>query len=125
MKPISRSDCATTAYSGRCELRLDRIDVDLHRAELADEHEIVAAAVVRVAEDHAVRERLHERRDLALHRLGVALVELHEQRDDAARIEVVLHDVEELLRVERRRALHPRIERIRRHRVELLIASSG
>ena len=72
-------------------------------------------------EDHAVRERLEERGDLALHRLGVALVELHEQRDDAARVQVLLDELEELARVEHRRALHPRVERIRRDRVELLV----
>ena len=92
-------------------------------SHLADEHEVVARAVVRVAEDDAVRERLEERRDLALHRLGVALVQLHEQRDDAAGIQVLLDDLEELLRVERRGALHPRIERIGRDRVELLASS--
>ena len=65
--------------------------------------------------------RFEERRDLALHRRLVALVQLHEQRDDAAGIEVRLRDLEELARVERRRALHPRIERVRRDRVELLV----
>ena len=51
----------------------------------------------------------------------VALVELHEERHDAAGVEVLLDDLEELLRVERRRALDPRIERIGRDRVELLL----
>ena len=64
---------------------------------------------------------VEERRHLALHGLRRALVQLHEQRDDAAGVQVRLDRLEELLRVERRGALHPRVERVRRDRVELLL----
>ena len=60
------------------QLRLDGVDVDLRRLHLSEQHEIVAFSLVRVAEHHAVGKRLEERADLALHRFGVALVQLHE-----------------------------------------------
>ena len=123
--PISRSDCAIGAYSGRCSRAWIASTSILVVLDLAEQHQIVAGAVVGVAPDDAVRERLEEGRDLALHRLGVALVELHEQRDDAAGVEVLLDHLEELARVEHRRALHPRIERIGGDGVELLAASSA
>ena len=124
--PISRSDCATCAYSrARRASPASRRRRSAIGSDLPHQHEVVALPVVRVAPDHAVRERLEERADLALHRRRVALVELHEQRHDAAGIQVLLDELEELARVERRRALHPRIERVGRDRVELLASSSA
>src|SRR5215475_3225274 len=105
------------------QLRLDRVDVDANRsiALLAEQHQVVALAVVGIAPDDAVRKRLEEGSDFALHRSGIAFVQLHEKRHDATVIQVGLGRFEELTGVEHRRALYPRIERIRRDGVELLL----
>src|SRR6185369_9737418 len=90
------------------------------KSEIGTFFQVVTLAVVRVAPHDAVGKRLEERADLALYRRRVALVELHEQRHDAAGVQMRLRRLEKLARVEHRRALHPRIERIRRDGVELL-----
>ena len=106
---------------GIVEPRLHRVDIDLPCLDLTEQHEVVALTVDRVREDGAIRKRFEERRDLALHGRVRALVQLHEQRHHATGIEVALDHLEELARVERCSTLHPRIERIRRNRIELLV----
>ena len=86
--PTSRSDLPDRCVGRIVEPLLHRVDVDLAASELAEEHEVVALPVDRVGEHGAVRERLEERRDLALHRRLAALIELHEQRHHAAGIQV-------------------------------------
>ena len=86
--PTSLSDLARPRSPGR-QARLHGVHVDLAAVELPEQHQVVALAVDRVGEHGAVRERLEERADLALHRRLAALVQLHEQRDHAARVEVL------------------------------------
>src|SRR5207237_2171149 len=73
---------------GPPELGLDPGQIDFRWLDLTEEHHVVPGAVVRVAEDHAVRKDLEKRRNLALHRLDIALIELDEQRHRAAGIEM-------------------------------------
>jgi len=54
------------------EPSFDLIDVVPRRLLRADQHEVVPPAVLRVGQNEPVRERLEERRDLALHGGGVA-----------------------------------------------------
>ena len=98
-----------------------RVEVDRRVARAPEQHRVVARALDGVREQRAVRERVEERRDLALHRFVAALVELQEHGDDAAFVQPRLAELPELARVERRRAFHPRVERVGRDRVELLV----
>ena len=66
------------------EARLERVDVDARGARLPEQHGVVPGSAERIAGNDAVRKHREERRHLALHRLGRAFVQLHEQRDDAA-----------------------------------------
>ena len=68
-----------------------------------------------------VGKRLHERGDLALHRRFVGFVERHPLREDAAGLQMAPRDLQILLRVQRRRAAHPRVDGIRRDDVERLV----
>ena len=103
------------------EAGLDRVDIELHRAGLAEHHDIVAVAVLVVTPDRALGEGLEEGGDLAADDRLVALVEGHPLRDEAARLEALLHELEVLLGVERGRALHPGMDRVGRDDVELLL----
>src|SRR4029450_10678190 len=82
---------------------------------------IAAASGVRVAPDGSVREDAGEGRDLALDDVFRALVQRHPLRQDTARVQVRLDELEVLLRVERRSTLDPRMNRVRRDDVELLV----
>ena len=106
---------------GTLQPLLQRGDVDSSGFDLSEQHEIVALTVVRVAPHDTVWKGLEKRADLALHRIGVAFVELHEQRDDAAGIQMLLDRVEELLRIKHRSPLHPRIQWIGGEGFELLL----
>ena len=92
--------------------RLHLVEVDCCSVHLAEQHEVVPRAVVGVREDHPLRKGLEEGGDLTLDRLGVALVELHEERHDTARVQPALGELEKLARVEHRGTLDPRVERV-------------
>ena len=100
---------------------LYRVEIDHRRAILAQQHNIVAFAVVQVSPDRPAREDLEKGRDLALDRVLVALVQRHPLRDDSTGIQVCFHQFEVLARVERGGAFHPRMDRVGRDDVEFLI----
>ena len=93
-------------------------EVDRLVAVAADEHGVVARAFHGVREHGGVRKHVEKRRELAAHGVLRRLVELHEDRYDAAVVEPGFAELPELARVQRGGALDPRIERIGRDRIE-------
>ena len=91
--PISPRERRTCAYSGSCSPASITF-TSKYGVDRADQHHVFGVAVECVAEDETVREHLKERGDLRLHRLWTALVELHEQRDDATGIQARLRQLE-------------------------------
>ena len=91
----------------------------LCRPGLAEHDDVVALAVVVVGPDGAVGEDFEEGRNLALHDGGIAFVQRHPLGDETARVRCSLAHLKILLGVKRRRALHPRMNGVRRDDVEL------
>src|SRR5262249_61773358 len=103
------------------EPRLYLVDVERCRLDLAEQHDVIALPVNRIRKDHSVRECFKESRDFALHSFFVTLIQLYELCDHAPRVEMLFRDLEELARVERCRALHPWIKRVRCDAIELFL----
>ena len=99
---------------------LHLVEVNRRLCHPAQHHQVVARAIVSVSQDDAVREDLKKGRYLALYDIRAALVKLDEYRGDAAWIQVFPDLLKELLRVKRRCALDPRVERIGCDGVKLL-----
>src|SRR5205823_6360234 len=78
--------------------RLQLIDVDAYRLELPKQDQIVALTLVWIPPDDGLREDIEKCRDLALHGLPAALVQLDELRHDAARPEMPLCQLKEFAR---------------------------
>ena len=124
--PISRSDCATGAYSGRCSLRLDRVDVDLASARPG------RAARGRSPRRCCVLPQTtpfgNASKNVAISLFTASVLLSYSCTNSVTTppgFRCSFDQLEELARVEHRRALHPRIERVRRDRVELLASSSA
>src|SRR4029078_7506752 len=96
--------------------------INVIRPLLSEQHDVVAHTAKRVAGDDAIWKHLEEGGDFALDSFGRALIELNEQRDDPAWIEMRFRRLEELARVERCGAFGPRVERVGGDTVELLFA---
>src|ERR1041385_8844810 len=103
----------------RVETRLHRVDVDLCRVHLSQQHDVVAAAGDIVAPERAVGEDVEEGFDFALHGLRIALVERHPLSDHAGWIEMLLDQLKVFLGVERGAAFDPRVNGIAGDDVEL------
>ena len=116
------TDGAQRCRDGRVVAALEAVrqarEIDRLVAVAADEHGVVARAFDGVCEHGRVREHVEKRRELAAHGILGGLVELHEDRHDAAVLEPFLAELPELARVQRGRALDPRVERIGRDRIE-------
>ena len=86
----------------------------------ADEHRVVAHAFDGVCEHGAVRKHVEKRRELAADGILGGFVELDEHRHHATVVEPCFAKLPKLPRIERGRALDPRVERVRRDRGETL-----
>jgi hypothetical protein len=103
------------------EARLHFVDIDGGGLDLAEQDHIVALAIDCISENHSVREGFQKSGDLTLHSLLVALIELNELCDHAARIQVFFRDLKKFTCVERGGTFHPGIKWIGRNTVELLL----
>src|SRR4026208_1640157 len=85
---------------GAVEPRLYRVEADRSGLHLTDQDEIVPPLIRNVvAPDRAVWKHVEERRELALHRRRIAVVDRQPLRDDAARVQMRLDQLVVLLRI--------------------------
>src|SRR5437016_11790778 len=88
------------------------------RFQAPEQHQIVAIAIQVVAPDGAVRKHVEERSQLCLDSFFIAFVQRQPLRGYTTGIQMTAHESEVFLRVERRRAFHPRMNGIGRDDIE-------